>query len=234
MLLAALITLPAIAVDQTNPPRLIRQGLANGNYKIQAQFPVGEYLHAWVIDSEPEGRSFIVYSTTDGMIIQGEIIDQYGTELTKHHIASYGIDKQATTEIIPSITEGVGNEALIDIFLEPHCNYCKELWNRLQPYNNRIQVRWHPVAFLQDDSAGVIQYVFDKENWSSRFPALMSQGIYQYIEPTKETMAILENNSKQMTDTGITSTPGGIITYKDGRKEAFQGLGILYIIAEKL
>ena len=41
------------------------------------------------------------------------------------------------------------------VFFDPNCPFCAHLWRELQPWQNRLRVRWIPVAFVRPDSLGM-------------------------------------------------------------------------------
>lgn len=46
-------------------------------------------------------------------------------------------------------------QAVIQVFFDPDCPFCRALWQDLRPYVAQgLQVRWIPVAFLHVDSPG--------------------------------------------------------------------------------
>ena len=55
----------------------------------------------------------------------------------------------------PGILTGPAKGPAVVIFFDPNCPFCAHLWRELQPWRNRLRVRWIPVAFVRPDSLGM-------------------------------------------------------------------------------
>jgi len=62
----------------------------------------------------------------------------------------------STLKKIDTVTEGAASpERVLYVFFDANCWYCHLTWKALQPYERAgLQVRWVPVAYQKDNSAG--------------------------------------------------------------------------------
>jgi thiol:disulfide interchange protein DsbG len=53
-------------------------------------------------------------------------------------------------------------KSVLYVFFDANCYYCKLTWKALQPYEKAgLQVRWIPVAYQQESSAGMAAAILD-------------------------------------------------------------------------
>lgn len=50
------------------------------------------------------------------------------------------------------------------VFFDPNCPYCAILWKRLQPWMQRLPVRWVPIAFLKPSSLAIAATILRSPN----------------------------------------------------------------------
>ena len=55
----------------------------------------------------------------------------------------------------PGVLTGPAKGPSVVVFFDPNCPFCAHLWRELQPWQNRLRVRWIPVAFVRPDSLGM-------------------------------------------------------------------------------
>jgi thiol:disulfide interchange protein DsbG len=211
--------------DPDVPPGL--HPVLQAGFKVTRQFVAVSNLTGWVLRA-PDGQYNVFYTTADGQnLIAGALVTGAGENLTQRYVAQYVPKPDLSAlwlrfekaSVVVSGTQRAPKAALY-VIMDPNCIFCHFLWIALKPYEAAgLQVRWIPVGFLHEDSAGKaaallkggeaaltqMQEGFDE--------ATESAGIAS-VEVTADLGAQLEANLGLMRDAAVRGTPG--IFYRDG------------------
>jgi thiol:disulfide interchange protein DsbG len=135
------------------------------------------------------------------------------------------------------------------VFFDANCWYCHLTWKALQPYERAgLQVRWVPVAYQKDTSAGRAAAIMQARD---RVAALRSNeagyrvktydGGIAPVKAPKTLEAELEANFQLMDRFGVSGTPGlvwkdsvGTVRVKIGMPRLSQLPGITGLPAQKI
>ena len=211
-------------------PNVILAGTASGQYKVNKSFNVGTDLIGWSIESL-NGAGLILYSTRDGYVINGNVIDPDGTELNEKHKKEYLVYIEPDNSVNPEdlvIREGQG-KTVVEIYWDPNCSYCHDLWLGLREYLDDVTILWRPVS-LQSGSDRIIDSIFAHQD---PLEALTMVENGQSLPAAKIDKAIRSGvrvNMNRMSTLGVTGTPSGLVKWETGEEQLFSGAGILYSI----
>ena len=211
--------------DADTPPAL--HPVLQAGFKVTRHFTAVSDLTGWVLRA-PDGQYSVFYSTSDGQnLIAGALVTSSGENLTQRYAAQYVPKPDLTAlwlrfEQASVVVSGTQRDArgTLYVIMDPNCIFCHFLWMALKPYEAAgLQVRWIPVGFLHEDSAGKaaallkggeaamtrMQEGFDEATESAGIAA---------VEVTADLRSQLEANLALMRDAAVRGTPG--IFYKDG------------------
>jgi len=217
---------PAMAtVATTSEPPALKFALQRGFHVVKS-FTAVSGLTGWVMQAA-DGQYSVLFSTPDGQtLIDGSLVTSSGENLTQDYIAQY-IPKPdlavlwAKFEKSSFVIGGTQSNptAVIYVIMDPNCIFCHMLWIALKPYEAAgLQVRWIPVGFLHEDSAGKaaallkggeavltrMQEQFDEQAESAGIAG---------IEISPDLKVRLDANRALMRESQTYGTPG--IFYKD-------------------
>ncbi|MGA2550035.1 MAG: thiol:disulfide interchange protein DsbG [Burkholderiaceae bacterium] len=196
--------------------------LHDKGYQIEKHFDAGHGLTGWVVTRS--GQSNIVYTTNDGeVLISGNLMDSQGHNLTagfaKEYIAHVDL-KPIFGELAKAsyITEGGAGapRRVIYVIFDPNCPYCSIAWRALRPYlANGVEVRWVPVAYLQDDSAARVAAILGAKDPVASLGINESQfdtqkhlgGVAPSATVPESVKELLKRNDGIMQRLGSTATP---------------------------
>src|SRR3954471_440004 len=124
------------------------------------------------------------------------------------------------------IAEGGANpKNVMYVFFDANCYYCKLTWKALQPYERAgLQVRWVPVAYQQETSAGMAAAILQSRNPASalrenetRYSAKSYDGgIKPLAAVAADVTAALSGHMKLMQEFGAQGTPAVVWKNADG------------------
>lgn len=209
-------------------PIFVQQAI-KGGMKVESSFDAGSGLTGWVLSSAP-GQNIAIYSTDDGQRgIIGTLLDSRGANLTEEHIARYGskIDYEAqwvNVEKSAYVSEGAKGKAVkktIYVFKDANCGYCHQAWRLFQNYyDNGLEVRWIPVAFLARDSSNKAAAMLEASNPEGVIAQLHSEwgqrdSSFKNYPVSADSRGKLSANSILMRALGFQGTPA--VVYKDGK-----------------
>ena len=132
----------------------------------------------------------------------------------------------AALEKADAVVEGAASPSrILYVFFDANCWYCHLTWKALQPYEKAgLQVRWVPVAFQKDSSAGKAAAIMQakdrvrafRENELGYRPESYDGGIAP-AKPAKALEAQLDANFELMDRFGVSGTPGLVWKDEKGR-----------------
>jgi thiol:disulfide interchange protein DsbG len=212
--------LPAITMAADNLPLPLAKALQSGNVEIKDTFQEGKYINGFHI-LKADGNSSILYALPDGKLFSGTLIGADGQMLSSVHHKTYIDQHQKDVSNSYTITEGTGSR-LVEIFFDPQCDFCKQLWRDLRPYLSEVTIKWIPVNIF-DQSEYLIQAIFASNNPSGVFREF-NQG-YQLDpkRPTTELLSAINKNMTLMSDLGLSQTPSGRIMSGKNQYRVFVG-----------
>ena len=218
-------TADTATVTSTSPPPALKFAIQGGSHVVKS-FTAVSGLTGWVMQ-DADGQYSVLFSTPDGQtLIDGSVETSSGENLTQRYIEQYVPKPDLALlwmkfEKSAMVIAGAQNNprAVIYVIMDPNCIFCHLLWIALKPYEAAgLQVRWIPVGFLHEDSAGKaaallnggeavltrMQEKFDEQAESAGMPG---------IEITPDLKVRLDANLALMHEAQMDGTPG--IFYKD-------------------
>ena len=115
-------------------------------------------------------------------------------------------------------------KSVLYVFFDANCYYCKLTWKALQPYEEiGLQVRWIPVAYQQDSSAGMAAAILQarspaaalRENETRYSTRSYDGGIKPLASVAPEIKRALDAHMRLMRQFGAQGTP--VVVWKDAR-----------------
>jgi thiol:disulfide interchange protein DsbG len=115
-------------------------------------------------------------------------------------------------------------KSVLYVFFDPNCYYCNLTWRALQPYEKvGLQVRWVPVAYQKDNSAGMAAAMLEardpaaalRENELRYKVKNYDGGIKPLAKVSPEIAKSLEDNLRLMRNLGAQGTPA--VVWKDAQ-----------------
>lgn len=223
------------------PPIVASHANANG-MKVVREFDADGGLTGFVLSNRP-GSNVLAFSPkgNQDVLLIGTLLDKNGVSLNEKYIEKYGtrldLDKfKDALERAPSVFEGADGgsaKSKIYVFMDPNCIFCHLLWKALQPYENAgLQVRWIPIGFLKNDSAGKAAALLDSKEKSKALSNLEnnfsekdeSGGIESEKIISPATQSELNENRKLFSAMGFQGTPAVVFTDSTQHIRAKQGM----------
>jgi thiol:disulfide interchange protein DsbG len=217
---------PASAASLTPPPGL--SAPLKGGLTVEKKFEAASGLTGWVMKS-PDGQYTVFYTTSDGnLMIAGALVDKDGNNLTQidneKHVpkpdlqALWGkLEKSAW--FASGATKNP--KSTIYVFLDPNCIFCHYIWMALEPYEAAgLQVRWIPVGFLKEDSAGKAAAIMTAKDPAAahlQHQKDFKTGGIKPVAVPPELKAKLDANAMLMREAGFRGTPGTIFKDSSGK-----------------
>ena len=212
----------------------IQSLISDHGYVLKNKFVVGDGLLGWALFNEREpARSLILYTTPGGLLIHGGVRTADGEPLMDRHRLAYLPESVSQPIKRPgkagfAISEGTGS-VVVDIFLDPQCSFCKDLWRELRSELETVTVHWRPIAIFPgslSQVAGLMQSLDPVKALAT----LVSHGTIESHPTTKSIVAGVRNNTQRMQQAGMTATPSGFISLPNGQSAPFQGADVIQTI----
>lgn len=223
------------------PPKALEEGVANGQLTILKEFPAASGLTGWVVaptakGAGPAGKPLVMYTTADGKtLITGMpvLVDEAGRNLSavydELHVPkpdfSATYDKLKTAK---TLNLGKQGEKPVFVFFDANCVYCHFLSKAAMPYIDAgADVRFVPVAFLKQDSAGKAAALFAAQDPRAAIlenDAKFRAGGIAAVEVSPEIRAALDANSAMMAEIGATGTPAVLYRDAEGKTRMIGGM----------
>lgn len=212
----------------------VRELIDDQGFILRTSFKVGDELIGFALENpKAPAKPVMIYQTSDGLLIHGEVRDTNGQSLTKEHLKQYfpGVaskDLRQASEAGFAITEGTGL-VVLDVFLDPQCRFCKKLWQDLRGELDFVTVNWLPIAIFPGSLSQVSSLM------QSRDPVLALEELArggapaQEKPPTPFIVAGVRNNTQRMQQARLTQTPSGFIKV-NGQVRPFQGADVIQTI----
>lgn len=219
---AALFSSSVFAQVKNLPPALSAAAAA-GQVEVVNKFDAGSGLTGYVLKSK--GNHSIGYVSADGKkVIIGTMFSDSAENLTEAHFADH-VPAKTYNEFISKlekttlITEGNGKGPVVYALLDPNCVFCHYAHEAFAPYVKAgLTVKWLPVAFLNETSAGKAAAMIQAKNPALVLNEHQSQfksGGVTPVTPTAKTLKALDDNNALMQEMGFRGTPA--ILYKDSK-----------------
>lgn len=219
-------------------PKQIEMATQGGG-KVVSTFQAASQLKGWVLSKG--GRYTMVFTTPDNKtLIVGELIDDTGKNLTAQYAQQY-LPKPDLAALFPElehsaqVVEGTQKspKSVIYVFFDPNCPFCHLTWKALQPYEKAgLQVRWVPVAYLMQSSAGKAAAILEAKDRTSAFRKNEEKynverhegGIEPVSKPSESTVRALQSNNELMQKFGAFGTPALVWKDSQGKVQMKSGL----------
>ena len=139
----------------------------------------------------------------------------------------------STLEKTDAVTEGATSpKRILYVFFDANCWYCHLPWKALQAYEKAgLQVRWVPVAYQKDSSAGRAAAIMQAKDRvaamrvnETGYRAKSYDGGIAPVKPSKALEAQLEANFELMDRFGVSGTPGLVWKDEKGRVQVKTGM----------
>lgn len=176
LLLAALVSLPALAAPTTDAPNassapaalqyLLKQGL-----KVHTHFSTPGDMTGY-IGTIPGGKKVVFYIPEDGSVaIFGTMLNADGRNLSKLYLTQYkrgplaakNYKKLKNTHWIAM--GDMTPERIVYAFIDPNCPYCWHLWTTARKYYDQgLQMRYIVVAILGQSSLNKAAAILAADN----------------------------------------------------------------------
>ncbi len=137
--------------------------LTHGKALITQEFQAVGNINGYVLSPKEGGQSVIIYADKDGQyMFMGSLMDSTGNSLSNNFNQKYVVSVTAKA----ALKEAAGTTWFVDgkdsaphkayILLDPNCIYCHKIYQEVFPMidSGALQVRWVPVGFLKETSAG--------------------------------------------------------------------------------
>lgn len=150
-------------VNLNTPAAKLVTKLVSGQGTITDSFPAVGGLTGFVIQSNQNGSSGIVYADKKGQyLFAGSLVNAQGQDMTQIYTNQYINSKIAGPAYAAALNasyfvsgdDNAPHKAVI--FIDPNCIYCHQLYAELKPLIDagQVQIRWIPVAFRDQTSPG--------------------------------------------------------------------------------
>jgi len=212
----------------------IRALIDNQDYKLKSTFQVGRELVGFALSNEGvPSKSLLVYETSDGFLIHGEIRDPEGKAITEDHRGLHlpGViskDSEGANATGFVISEGKGS-VVLDVFLDPQCTYCKKLWGDLRRELDFVTVNWRPIAIFPG-SLSQVSGLMQSADPVAALETLVRLGTTEQHPTTSAIVAGVRNNTQRMQKANMTQTPSGFLRLPNGQIQPFQGAAVIETI----
>ena len=218
---------PAPAVDAAAETPSVLRNLRVAGVAIIKSFETPSGLTGWVL-RDPSGNYNVVYTTTDGQyLVAGALLTAQGQNLTTQYQEAH-IPKPDLSNLWPSIekagslvagAQGDAVKATVYVVYDPNCPFCDAEHKVLRHYwNEGLQVRYIPVAFLRPDSANKAAALMTAADTTVAFnehSAKFRSGGIKQVEVTSDIQATLDANLALMRELGLNGTPA--LIYRDAK-----------------
>lgn len=219
-------------------PRQIEMAVRAGA-KVVTTFSAASQLKGWVLSRD--GQYTMVYSTPDGKtLLVGELIDESGNSLGEQYLAKYvpRPDPAALFDEVERsryIAEGSlkSPKSVVYVLFDPNCPFCHLAWKAFQAYERvGLQVRWIPVAYLMETSAGKAAAIMQakdpraalRENEEKYDLQRHQGGIGGLSTPSANALRQLQVNGELMHKLGASGTPA--LIWKDAQGKVHLKVGL--------
>lgn len=236
-LIAAALEISAMpAEESTQTSRALPGFLEKDGLNVVKRFPSAGGLEGVVLETGGP-QHLIAYLTPDGHVVIGSLFDRDGKNLTVEHGEAHvpAPDYANLWEEAESsawVAEAAGTDvpaAVVYVFLDPNCAYCKLAWKALQPYRAAgLEIRWMPVAFLAEDSMAKSAQLFaarTPEEVEAHLKGFLAEGagvVTTTVDPALQEK--VEANNTLMRERGFQGTPVVIYRDADGVVQVKQGM----------
>lgn len=224
---------PPVVLEADAPSVLTTLRIAGVTTVKQFDTPSG--LTGWVL-RDPSGNYNVVYTTADGQhLLAGALLNAQGQNLTQLYQEMH-VPKPDFSELWPRI-EAAGSvvmgatedaKATVYVVFDPNCPYCDIEHRILRHYwDEGLQVRLIPVAFLRENSAGKAAALMSAEDAAAavnEHSAKFRAGGIAVAPVTPSIKATLDANLALMRELGLTGTPALIYKDKDGKVHIEKGV----------
>lgn len=236
----------AFAKDDIKVPATLKSAVEAGQIKVHSEFKVTDSLRGVIL--QEKGEYFLVYETSDGYLIQGNVYAPTGESLTDEHLAKVPA-KEATEafkafEALPLenlVIEGAMKaKHHVYVVVDLNCTYCVKLWKASRPYLEKhkdVQIRWVLVALLSEDSKTKALGVFESDKPLETFTYYKSNydnRVKGAAKGTDKAERILAQNTQLFRSLGYRGTPVVVYPDKDGVAREIGGMPKLPKLAEAL
>lgn len=221
------------ALADQNKITPVEQHLISTGVKIIQSFSSASGLRAIVADSGTEKRLFYVTPDGKGLIV-GMVFDADGNNMTNTDMKKAGVSDSGNTgeakvmgdaqlqalwdrvEKRRWVQEGKSGK-LIYVFFDANCPYCHRLWQALHAgvQAGKVQVRWLPVALLQETSKGLGAAIYASNNPIDVMGKMVNHQL-QPIRVSDRDNRDMALNLLLLKDTGYTGVPA--LMFKRGNK----------------
>lgn len=228
-LLCASISAVSLSAHAENSPKQI-QMLTQSGAKVLKTFKAASNLKGWVVSQD--GRYSLLFTTPDNKtLLAGELIDESGNNLSAQYAKLYFPQPDLSAlfsefEHASYVAEGTQKlpKSVLYAIFDPNCPFCHLAWKALQPYEAAgLQVRWIPVAYLTESSAGKAAAILEakdpvaalRENEQKYNMQSHEGGIKGLAKPGANSVPQLQANAGLMRKIGASGTPA--LVWKDGQ-----------------
>ncbi len=228
------------APNTANAPALINQ-ISHGNLTVLNQFTAIGNLEGYVVQSTRDNSQTIIYmDNQQHYLISGTVIAADGSDISAQNYQSYIAPQSASLAFnyISNVTYIQQGENTAPhqayILFDPNCIYCHRLFQLVQPaiQQGTLAVRWIPVAFLKDTSAGRAYAILSSpsplamllQNESNFNESTEEGGAPPLNSPSVKVQQQLKNNMAFLTETQLTATPAILYKSKAGIANIIPGM----------
>jgi thiol:disulfide interchange protein DsbG len=228
------------APNTQSAPALINQ-ISHGNLTILNQFNAIGNLEGYVVQSTHDNSQSIIYmDNQQRYLISGTVIAADGTDISTQNYQTYIAPQSAslafnyisTVTYIQQGSSTAPHQAYV--LFDPNCIYCHRLFQLLQPtiQAGNLAVRWVPVAFLKETSAGRAYAILSSpdplamllQNESNFNESTEDGGVPPLNSPSTKVAEQLKNNMAFLTETQLTATPAILYKSKNGTANIIPGM----------
>ena len=214
-------------------PKVLSTINSDEKYTIEVvrEFPMGHGLRGWVVTDNR--REIVVYTTQDGeVLIMGDIINANMRRLSREHKSRY-IDMVNRSEAFEAANgiHWVGKATddierpVIYVFMDPFCNFCKQLWWQLDLMKGRVDIRYTPVSVLGEDSIAAAAQILDADDPLSLLESHYTDDYKPAMRPpTEEGKQQVLRNTAFMRSINAKGAPAILLKDKDGMAYLHEGL----------
>lgn len=216
------------------PPVQLKQAIDRGEISLVKEFKATAHINGFVIKSS--GQYDMVFSTPDGVLIIGDLIDAQGAslrdKLSEEHFPKK--DLAAVYKQLSSLDKSrlaiQGNQKskpTIYIFADMNCGFCKVMHKAIDPYIAKypdLSVAWVPVGFLAPTSAAKAAYVLEAKDKAKAIDEMMAKNPDAGFVAKDASKQKAEANRKLMSDMGYGGTPSGVFLDASGKAVELNGM----------
>lgn len=238
VLLLAATGAASLSAHAENSPKQI-QMLTQSGAKVLKTFKAASNLKGWVISQD--GHYSLLFTTPDNKtLLAGELIDESGNNLSARYAKEYFPQPNLAAlfsefEHSAYVAEGAQKspKSVVYAIFDPNCPFCHLAWKALQPYEKAgLQVRWIPVAYLTESSAGKAAAILEakdrvaafRENEQKYNPQNHEGGVQALAKPGASTLQQLQANAELMQKIGASGTPA--LVWKDSQGKVHVNAGM--------